>query len=63
MTRDQWMRLYAQRLMKKANLDSGEAAACAAEAAKDQDSRFGRDPTRWENPVDSADEEIAYWSE
>lgn len=63
MTRDHWMRLYAMRLMKKANLDSGEAAACAAEAANDQNSRLGRDPTRWENPADAADEEISYWDE
>ena len=58
MTRDQWLRRCAQRIIDKAELDTGSAAAYADELARQQ---VGREPRSWRKPEDVADEEIADW--
>ena len=60
MTRDQWLRRCAQRLIEKAGMEPGEAAAMANHCAREQ---YGLAPARWDKPEDAADEEMSYWTD
>ena len=63
MTRDQWLRRYAERMIDKAQVDAGEAAALSRDAAETQIADNGRNPAMWANPAAAADEELSYWAE
>lgn len=63
MTRDQWLNKCAERLRDKARMEPGEAAAYANMLHEQQVSDNGRDPAKWDDPVDAADEEISLMSD
>lgn len=62
MTRDQWLEKCAERLREKAGMEPGEAAAYAIMLHDNQVNDNGREPGSWDDPTDTADEEISYMS-
>lgn len=62
MTRDKWLRIYAQRMMDMAGIGHGEAAASASEATSFQRQVNGRDPRNWDSPHACADLEMEHWA-
>lgn len=60
MTRDQWLTKCAERLRDKMSLEAGEAAAYAAEMHRLQVVDNGREPARWDDPVEAADTECEH---
>ncbi len=62
MTRDQWLNKCAERLRDKAGMEPGEAAAYAINLSETQLADNGRNPAKWDDPTDAADDEISYMS-
>lgn len=63
MTRDEWLRKVAQRLINNGEMDVGDAAAYAEDMAGVQRTDNGRNPNEWDDPVMAADSEIRSWGE
>lgn len=63
MTRDQWLNKCAERLRDKAGMEPGEAAAYAIILSETQLADNGRNPAKWDDPIDAADEEISLMSD
>jgi hypothetical protein len=69
-TRDEWVRRYAQRVTERAGPDGAEdAAEVGADAYEEQERRCGVAVVWWggpsgahNTPEDEADEEMSYWT-
>ena len=62
-TRDQWLEKCAERLREKSDMEPVEAAAYAIMLHDNQVVDNGREPVKWDDPYDTADEEISYMSD
>jgi hypothetical protein len=69
-TRDEWVRRYAQRVRKRAGPEGAEDAADAGAEAYELQERERGNPVVWwggpsgahNTPEDDADEEMSYWT-
>lgn len=65
LTRDEWMRRYAARVMERASWDE-RPAMMAAQAATESEELMAREEGRavaWVDPEESADSEMSYWTD
>jgi hypothetical protein len=65
LTRDEWSRRFAARIMEVAGWDERAAMRCAAEAANQHESneREAGDTVDWLDPEEYADVEMSYWDD
>lgn len=61
MSKDEWKRRYAQRLIEVQGIEPGEAAAYARDGAALEIVDHGHNVDAWPDPVKAADEEMADW--
>ncbi len=65
LTREEWMRRYAARVMERASWDERPAMMVAQAAADGEElgaSEEGR-AVEWKDPEDAADDEMSYWTD
>lgn len=65
LTRDEWMRRYAARVMERAGWEEHQAihaSRAAAEAFKQDELAVGN-ALAWEAPEEAADEEMSNWTD
>ena len=65
LTREEWMRRYAARVMEGASWDE-RPAMMAAQAAAESEERDASEEGRaveWKDPEDAADSEMSYWTD
>lgn len=65
LTREEWSRRFAARIMEIAGWDERAAMRCAAEAADqhEQNEREVGDTVDWLDPEEEADVEMSYWTD
>lgn len=63
MTRDQWLTKCAAQFHEKCGMESGEAAAYAITMADLQIADNGLDPSKWDDPVTTAADEMSEWAD
>lgn len=65
MTRDEWMRRYADRIKEKAGWEEGDAMSAAKAAAEDHERNEleAGDTVDWMDPEEDADVEMSYWDD
>lgn len=61
MTKTEWQRRFAQRLVDKAGIDPGSAAAYAKDGAGLEAMEHGHNVSAWPAPETAADTEMADW--
>ena len=65
LTREEWIRRYAARVMEAASWDE-RPAMMAAQAAAESEERDASEEGRaveWKDPEDAADSEMSYWTD
>lgn len=63
LSRDEWERRYAARLMSRGGMEERIAMACARGASEEfeSDERAAGNVLSWDEPEEMADEEMSYW--
>lgn len=65
LTREEWMRRYAARVMEKAGWDERPAMMAAQAGAESEEMEAMEDGRAvvWREPEDAADSEMSYWTD
>lgn len=65
MTRDEWVRRFADRIKEKAGWEEGDALTLAQDAAKEhvRNELEAGSTIDWLDPEDDADVEMSYWDD